>query len=383
MGTRIIPIILVVIILAAGGVAFKFYSENQILNNDKNVLTQERDRLLEENTGLKRNYDRIKAEKSDLEARWAQIQDQLSTLEKENSLLKKKYEEVAKERDVLVEKIKTKPEKVEVSEVGGEGTSEDYWVDFVKQKAELAAKLDVASKELINANNNVAALDKQNKELSIKIDELNKQKDRLNRDLTFRKRTVDIMSIDLVSERESRKDAVDDLTKLRGENINLKRELVLANKEKLQIQSQLSGVIEKKETLEKRIAEIENILKTKSFALEELQGQLNSAIKGSTATVMKESASVELPPIVVKPGASAPKGLRGEIIAVNQEEKFVVMDIGESSGVRPGFKMNIVRGDNVVGTVEIIETRKDISAADIKEINRGYTIKEGDTVLIN
>jgi hypothetical protein len=66
---------------------------------------------------------------------------------------------------------------------------------------------------------------------------------------------------------------------------------------------------------------------------------------------------------------------------VNNEEKFVVLDLGESSGARPGLQLRVMRGDKNIATVEVIETRKDISAADIKEIISGVTIQEGDVVV--
>jgi len=86
-------------------------------------------------------------------------------------------------------------------------------------------------------------------------------------------------------------------------------------------------------------------------------------------------------PIVVKPNTSALVDVRGEIIAVNHEEKFVVIDIGEASGLRPGAILKIMRGDKNVGSVEVIEMRKEISAADIKEVVDGYVVQEGDIAL--
>jgi len=73
-------------------------------------------------------------------------------------------------------------------------------------------------------------------------------------------------------------------------------------------------------------------------------------------------------------------GLRGEVIAVNADEKFVVTDLGEATGVRPGMRLNVKRGDQKVATLEVIETRGEISAADIKEFFSGATVQEGDVV---
>ena len=84
---------------------------------------------------------------------------------------------------------------------------------------------------------------------------------------------------------------------------------------------------------------------------------------------------------MVKPEAPGLKGLRGEVIAVNKEEKFVVVDIGEASGVRPGTLLKVMRGDSEIATLEVIETRREISAADVKEVAGGVTLREGDIVI--
>ena len=155
----------------------------------------------------------------------------------------------------------------------------------------------------------------------------------------------------------------------------------MANKDLMRLQDTLKDAIFKKDELEDKIADAGNILKEKSMAFEELQDQLEQTIEGGKKIIASESASVELPPIVVKPGAPGLKELRGEIIAVNREEKFVVIDIGESSGLRPGVLLKIIRGDKEVGSAEVIETRKEISAADIKEVVSGYTVQEGDITI--
>ena len=218
--------------------------------------------------------------------------------------------------------------------------------------------------------------------MSIKIDELTKAKETLEREIAFKERAMSIMSKDLVSEREARRKLSQDLEKMRADNVGLKRELVITNKEKMQLQDNLKNTVQSKEVLARKVSEIRSILKEKSIALEELEEQLNRAIKGgSSAVVTRDAVSVELPPIVVKPGAAGISGLRGEVVAVNAEERFVILDIGESQGVRPGFQFSVMRGDRPIGIVEVVETRKEISAADVKELFSGFVVKEGDIII--
>jgi hypothetical protein len=391
MGPKIIPIILLILILLIGGIAFSFYNAKEQIKAEKEEVEKERDSLAGENDSLRSKNSRLERDKTELEQRLNAVNAELSRLEQERDTWRTKWEEVSRERDALVEQIKQPTQRAEVGvtpmsqpvqvTMPTTGVSEEHWADFVKKKATLEAQTDVLNQNLLEAKSKISQLDKDNKELSIKIDQLAKERERLGEEIRFKERTLRVMSMDLVSEREERGAAVKELRKLRSENVSLKQELVLANKEKMRLQDTLKETTERKQMLEDRIAEAENVLKEKSLAFSELQDQLQRAIAGGKRVMATESASVELPPIVVKPDAPGLRGLRGEIIAVNREEKFVVVDIGESSGLRPGALLKVMRGDREIATIEVIETRKEIAAADVKEVIGGLSLQEGDVVI--
>ncbi len=381
--TKIIPVILLIIILGVGFVAFTFYTQKEDLSTAKQQLEEERGGLAEENTSLKYKYTKLGKEKSDIERRLAAIEEELSEAQAQRENWKNKWSTVTKERDLLVEKVKhpSTPVAKTMESVEAGRISEDHWADFVKEKASLEAKLDIFNAELFNEKIKIAKLNKENNELIIRKDQLATEKERLVEEIEFKERTLRIMSMDLVNEREARNSTFKEVKKLRRENNDLKRELIMANKELIKLQDTFAGVVGKKETLERKIAAADVILNERSLAFGELQKQLTQVIKDGKKITTKELTSVELPPITVKPVARGLKQLQGEIIAVNQEEKFVVVDIGESSGLRPGVLLKITRGAKEVGTAEVIETRKEISAADIKEVVGGYTIQEGDVII--
>jgi len=386
MNTKIIPLILLVVILLMGGLAYMIYQENANLKKENEQLAQDKAILVEENNELKYKSSKLERQAKEAQQQLEAVRAQLNTLEEQRAAQETKIAELTSERDMLIEKVKeTAGRKLTVG--AAEETSlgmevpEEHWADFVKKKASLEAEVDRLNEQLLEAKSRIASLDKDNKELSIRMDQLAKEKERLQDEIKFKERTLRVMSMDLVSEREERSAAVTELTKLRNENVSLKRELVLANKEQMKLQDSLKGAMDRKMALESRISEAENILKEKSLAFSELQNQLKEAIVGSKGVTATETASVELPPIVVKPSAPGLKGVRGEIIAVNREEKFVVVDLGEGSGLRPGVLLKAMRGDREIATLEVIETRKEISAADIKQVIGGFTIQEGDIVL--
>jgi len=381
--SKIVPIILLIIILGVGFVAFTFYIEKENLTFTNQELVKEKTGLVEKNSSLKYKYNKAEKERTDNERKLFVVKGELTKVESETETWKGKWLSVSKERDELVEKMKMAfVSEVRVSKGAETGKfSEDHWVDFVQSRASLEVKFDTLSKALFEEKNKMAKLNNENKELGSRIDQVIKERDRLLEEIKFKERTLRIISMDLVTEREGRGAAISEVRKLRDDNMDLKRELIMANKDLIRLQDTLKETVFKKDNLEDKIADADNILKEKSMAFEELQEQLEQVIIGGKKITSGESASVELPPIIVKPNAPGLKELRGEIIAVNQEEMFVVIDIGESSGLRPGALLKIMRGDKNVGSAEVIETRKEISAADIKEVVGGGTVQEGDIAI--
>jgi chromosome segregation ATPase len=384
--TKLIPVIFLILVLLLGGAAIMLYTEKGKLTEDNKRLAKDKGDLTAERDSLRDTNNKLEREKQSYEERIQSISSQLSSIEKERDEWKKKFEDTSSERDALVEKLKEKP-KVEVAQpmVGSTSSaqapiSEEYWADFVKVKAALEVKVEDLTKQLNEAKLKLSDLDKNNKELSMKLDELTKEKERVENEMEIKERTMRIVSRDLVSEREARKIAMEELNKLRGENNDLRRELVILNKEKVQLQTNIMDVAEKKGVLEQKISGVENVMKEKSLELEELQKELTSTIKGDSRVISRETASVELPPIVVKSN-TGPRGLKGEVLAVNPEERFVVVNLGETSGIGPGNELKVLRKNKEIGRIQIIETRKDISAADIKDIKPGVSIQEGDTVI--
>jgi hypothetical protein len=99
---------------------------------------------------------------------------------------------------------------------------------------------------------------------------------------------------------------------------------------------------------------------------------------------MKPSSSggVDLPPIVVngtknqtfslvdevqpQESDSLP-GFNGKVVSINEDNNFIIVDIGEKSGLRLGDSLSVYRDSKYIARLEVIQVRKDIAAADIKD----------------
>lgn len=426
--SKMISVVFLAIILGIGFVAYKFYSDNQILLDESVVLKEENQRLTKENKTVLERYGKMEREKQSLEDKWNKVDQEISRLGEDSESWQKKYNDVLKERDALAKEIKElavakeslsayesgRPRQVyteasqeeeifspPVSTVPSvdKSVSEDYWVDFVQEKAALEAQLGELKKELSLTNQELVRLQTINKDISRKAERLQREKELLERDLSFTKRTMDIMSRDLVNERETRRFDSDEVVTLRAENSDLRKNLSLLEKQNLDLETVHRAALEEKKLLESKVSGVENLLKEKALVFEELKEGLNQAVKDPTykssapvssitgASINKplapcQFAAVELPPIVVTPRrADSSRSLHGQILAVNWEEKFVVLDLGESAGITPGVRLKVMHRNKEMATVEVIETRKEISAADIIEVAGGGVIREGFTVV--
>ncbi len=393
MKAKLPLIVLLILLIGSGFIIFTFYSKNQTLENLVARLDVAKKRLTSENESLSEKYRSTEKKMRSAQERLHSIQGELSRVEREKEDLQSRYGLISQEKEKLTARIKKLKKAFALLPMTAEGRSKDalarkekmisgdYWADVVRAKAELQATLENLRREILDTKSTVTELQKDNKELSITIDQLKKEKERLDMAISFKERSFSIMSKDMVKEREARMNIARELNQLRKDNIGLKRELILGNKEKMKLQKNLKTVFIKKEELEKKVSEVDTIMREKRTLFADLEDKLIRAVKGADEIASGGSASVELPPIVVKSEGSVRYRV-GEILAVNKNDNFVIIGLGEDAGMRPGMRFKVMRGSEMIGIVEIIETRREISAADIKEVYSSYLIQEGDKAIL-
>lgn len=145
-----------------------------------------------------------------------------------------------------------------------------------------------------------------------------------------------------------------------------------------------------KSNLESSFKSVETDLKSSIHSVQNNLDQsfvdVKTNIDSSFDGVKKYSTpKVELPPIVVNSNLSAnaieqveTAGLNGKVISINTQNNFLIMDVGQDKNINIGNTYSVYRGATYIGSVEIIQVRKEISAADIKE--QRSPIQVGDIV---
>lgn len=100
--------------------------------------------------------------------------------------------------------------------------------------------------------------------------------------------------------------------------------------------------------------------------------------------IAAESKAKEFGDVVAKAkNAIMAKGLEGQVIAVNQAWGFVVLNLGDRSGIVSNAEMVVMREGDRIGKIKITSVEPSNSIADIvpSTVSRGQRILPGDRVI--
>ena len=283
-------------------------------------------------------------------------------LRNENEMLGRKIEEIAKERKQLQEKVNALSNDLNKTSQEKQDIQRQYEL-LVKERDDLIEK--------------AKTLQKNNEQLRGDLSNLTREKQRLGKRLE------------------------DDLAPLIDQNAQLKQQLDNLNSLKSKLEAELGQLKGEKSDLERKLNEIDSFLEQsltepKYLSLKEQLDIIRSGGTPETRTPETQTAgpekeSVELPPIVVKPQTQAqaetplaakkksiPVKPAGTVLEINQENNFVVIDLGQDVGIKPGDTFKVYKQDKAIGAIEVIQARQSISACDIKE--EIEPIEVGDTI---
>ena len=74
----------------------------------------------------------------------------------------------------------------------------------------------------------------------------------------------------------------------------------------------------------------------------------------------------------------------GSVISVKEEWSFVVGNLGEKQGVKIGMPMRVMRGDQKIAILRVVDVRQKICGAVIQEMDsKKEKIKVGDRLQVD
>lgn len=345
---KVFSVFLGLLSLSAVGLAGWIYFSAQA---EVAIYARKQSELEKQNTYLRERLDATQKEARHWQGKSESVTAALNKLGKEHVLLQNQYTFLLREKDSLAREYKGLSGQLEkLKELYSRerkkpkvDASDKFLSSLLEEKAALQVEVEKLREQIEGAK-------RQMRPSQEKLAQLEKERGALERKLKDIERASGLLSNDLLQERKKR--------------AALKQELTKA-------EARLRDIVLEKDKLADQLTRMKPALEEQRLA--ELSG------------TKKIPASIELPPIIVKaeePLPQPPKSgkagavvveeeafeLEGRIVTVNDKHRFVVIDIGRDSGVQRGMPFNVYRRGKKVGKIEVIETRENIAACDIKEM---------------
>jgi len=261
--------------------------------------------------------------------------------------------------------------------------NEPYWAGIMKQKAALEMELIDVKKKLVEKDLKVEELKKAGSDFELEIGRLKNERDEIIRKIKYGDDLADSLSIELARARNDSKVVADRADKVSVENQGLRGDIKQLTTTKMALEKSIARLTDDKSTVERKLVETENIIQGRIDEIWKIKKDVDTRFDSSK----NNSGEVELAPIVVNAPATDPAKVApvanavrrgGNVVSVNEENNFVVINLGEADNIRNGDTFKVYRGKDQIGSVAVIQVRKDISAADIKQ--KTVAFKPGDQV---
>ena len=196
-------------------------------------------------------------------------------------------------------------------------------------------------------------------------------------ELQQRFKLVDVERKKLLEKLQNYAQLQKELETFKKENETLQDELSALGKRNSSLETELNKLQAANQSLKQEIEEAKHILKEKTL--------MAGYVKEQERNKRVEPAgiwSIDLPPIVVspqtEPDINSSSLLMGKILHVDTEYNFVVIDLGQETGIAKGMLFEVFRGDRFLGKLEVIQLRDAVAACDIIQANTPF--RKGDTI---
>ncbi len=389
---------------------------NQIVSDESQlaVLTTKAKKLEDQADQLNNKISQAQQQKAqtqslydDLKQKSDALQSQIDQANTDRDDWKNRVETISRERDDLMQKLKNPPVKIVYKEkivykdrplqpaaaapaadvtAGPQG--DQYWASVLRQKAALQIELAKEKVDLDQAALQVVDLKKQNSDLTVELKQVSNEKDEITQKIKYGQELADSLSVDLARSRNDQQAVNDRADKLKKENLELLSQIRDLNSTKLDLEKTVSRLTDEKDAMQKKLIETGSVIQGRIDDIWKIKESLDKKL-AQNAPSSSTPGSMELPPIIVNAPANGQQAqtisagkAEGSIISINETNNFVIVDLGQvNSPVNIGTVLRVYRHSNGIATLEVIQVRRDICAADIRD--RSTELKVGDVVRFN
>ena len=383
----ILWVLVALVVLSSFSTAWFFLSKEKLYNeytNLEELFKATMDKLNTELTLATR-------EKTELKSKLQSIEERFNALEASHAGLRSEHEIAVSERDGLKRELASvKKGKAFLEKRLREMESDMFVANLIKQKVGLEVEMERLKNEIEPKNQAISRLKAESVDKDLRLAKLQEEKNLVEQRLKDSEQVAQIISNDLFREKDVNKD-----DKRMSETIAMENNALKSRISELEdIAKEYNGLLVEKEGMKAKLARLESDVEYKNQEINKFKIALQESVVKSQearAEAYHSPEELDLPPIRAQKIAKLTTPslerlgekleLKGRIVTVNKEHNFVVIDLGKQDGIDIGNKFNVYRGETFLGSVEIIQTRDRIAAADIKDLKEGLTIEINDTVV--
>jgi chromosome segregation ATPase len=386
-------------------IAFQLNLTNKKIQLRKEAIEKELATVSQENEKLTQDLSAALAKNKAIANDVKVAEEKGIKLQEEIDRLKERLDLSAKERDSFIDKIQnliddkrkvqeelTKEKaKVVTMPEGEEGTGgpttiyspassqEAFWADVLRQKANAELELENVRTQLKEITYRADEVLKQRNALELELKNASQTKEDLERQSSYNEKLAKALSEDLVREKNDKEALASQLEGLRDDNTEMRARIKDLENVKTTLYKKIDNLEQERNALKDQLVQTESVVTERVGEIVKIKKDLENFQAKDLSTVVPGSRTVELSPIVVVGKEDATKApLTGRVLSINKDNSFVIVDLGEASGIAVNDRLNIYRENMFIASIQVIQARKDISAADIVESTVGQEIKVGD-----
>ena len=224
----------------------------------------------------------------------------------------------------------------------------------------------------------------ENDDLKARLDETQQARAKLEEELERTRKEFAQTQEKLVKAVEAQETLNRSLEDRNSEVSRLTKDLDQAQAQQKEVAARLSSLQTERDAVKQQLAELEQAkgeLETKVMELSQgptveldkvlVTGGGDQAARGASALDLGAASAAVVP----TNAASS-----GQVMVVNREYDFIVMNLGKNHGLSIGQELQVVRGNEVLGKVKVEKVYDELSAAAILPESKKESIREGDTV---
>ena len=362
--------------------------QNKQLQDQAKSLNGQLEGFNGEKARLQEQIDGISREKSDLAGQISKLNAELSAAKDAAA------QAAAKLKQVVIPPPEPFQETPAQSAMSSD-QREEYWAGLLKDKTALELRVEDLKKQLTDIRSNSEKSLHDQGDVDQEISSLMRENKDIKRELAYNKKIIDALTLDLAREKNYSFEIKDGVKLLKGENIALRSKLITLAGRKEELEAGIDELKARNETLEASVEKMQLFVKAKLEQMDALKNDFASTTATESeiekaSSVGEKKDLVQLPPIVIHPqsqksrkavssrtGAQAAQPAQSSkqsaeagrvVLAVNQENNFVVINKGSVNGVRLGDTFKLFDSNKqLAGEVVVIQVRENIAAADIRK----------------